>query len=106
MWLDGYQNCCSSHAVSEAILNMGKHPNPCALLSGVSLWNYCAAEYAQHVAWLAKRMRDAGMVAEAEVLLQQLYAAVQAVKVRLGLLLCLWHCSAPSLADFCLICCS
>ena len=46
------------------------------------------------------------MVAEAEVLLQQLYAAIQAVKVRPGLLRCWWHCSAPDLEDFCLISCS
>ena len=80
------------HAISEAIPDVGEHPNPCTLLTGVSLWTFCAAEYAKHVAWLVRQMEDAGMVAEAEVLLQQLYAAVQAVKVRSGLLLCLWHC--------------
>ena len=55
------------------------------------------------MAWLVRQMKDAGMVAEAEVLLQQLYTAVQAVKVRPGLLLCLCHCSSP---DLCLTSCS
>ena len=70
------------------------------------MWTCCAAGHAQLVARLAGQLGDAGMVTEAEVLLQQLFAAVQAVKVRPGLLLCLWHSSAPNLADFCLICCT
>ena len=86
MKLDGCHKCHLGHAVSEAIPDVGGHPNLATLLTGVSLWTFCAAEYARHVAWLVGQMKDAGMVAEAEVLLQQLYAAVQAVKVRAGLL--------------------
>ena len=54
----------------------------------MSLYNCCVAGHLQVVAGLAGQLKDAGMLAEAEVLLQQLYAAVQDVRVRLGLLLC------------------
>ena len=96
MWLDGRH---SGHAV-------GEHPTLWHLACRGVTVECCAAGNAQLVARLALQLGDAGMVAEAEVLLQQLYAAVQAVKVRLGLPLWLGHCSAPSLKDFCLISCS
>lgn len=53
------------------------------------------------MARLAGQLRDAAMVAEAEALLRQPYAAVETVKVRPGLLQCLWHCNALKLGDSC-----